>query len=155
MSISYAKETFLITPPEILNGESYNNESNIWSLGIIIYYMLNKRYPYEGKNEYILNRNIISNQNIELNQDEELNNLLKRMLKVDINERISWEDYFNHSFFKQQLGINNKNLNYSLCEYDIKKEKLNKRIQILNCLDEKRKKILEEGYKKAGIKDYN
>ena len=22
------------------------------------------------------------------------------MLKVDLNERISWDDYFNHSFFK-------------------------------------------------------
>ena len=30
----------------------------------------------------------MSNQNIELNKDEELNNLLKRMLKVNINERI-------------------------------------------------------------------
>ena len=94
------KQISLTTPPEILNEQLYNNKNDIWSLGIIIYYILNKKYPYEGNSEHNLYQNIISNQNIELNEDEELNNLLKRMLKVNINERISWEDYFNHSFFK-------------------------------------------------------
>ena len=74
------------------------------------------------------------------------------MLKVNINERISWEDYFNHSFFKQPLGKIEEN--YIICEYDIKKEELNKPIQILNCLNEESKKILDERYKEAGIKDY-
>ncbi len=138
ITANLAKKIFLITPPEILKGESYNNKSDIWSLGIIIYYMLNKKYPYEGKNEIKLLQNIISNQNIELNKDEELNNLLKRMLKVNINERISWKDYFNHSFFKQKLGKIKEN--YIICEYDIKKEELNKPIQILNCLNEEGKK---------------
>ncbi len=44
------------------------------------------------------------------------------MLKVNINERISWKDYFNHSFFKQKLGKIEEN--YIICEYDIEKEKL-------------------------------
>ena len=35
-----------------------------------------------------------------------------------------------------------------------KKIKIKKPIQILNCLNEEGKKILEEGFKKAGIKDY-
>ena len=90
ISVNLAKKTFLTTPPEILNGESYNNKSDIWSLGIIIYYMLNKKYPYDGKNEHNLYQNIISNQNIELNKDEELNNLFKRMLIIEVNERISF-----------------------------------------------------------------
>ncbi len=25
------------------------------------------------------------------------------MLKIDVKERISWEEYFNHSFFKQNV----------------------------------------------------
>ena len=28
------------------------------------------------------------------------------MLKVNINERISWDEYFNHPFFKQVLSVN-------------------------------------------------
>ena len=35
--------------PEILKGENYSFKSDIWSLGIIIYFMLNKEYPYNGK----------------------------------------------------------------------------------------------------------
>ena len=75
------------------------------------------------------------------------------MLKIDINKRVSWEDYFKHSFFNQQLdkieeNINNINLNNIICEFEIKE--LNKLIQILNCLDEESKKRLEERYLKKG-----
>ena len=31
------------------------------------------------------------------------------MLKINVNERISWDDYFNHSFFKNEK-ISNDNL---------------------------------------------
>ena len=115
------KKICLTTPPEILKGELFNNKSDIWSLGIIIYYMLYKRYPFNGENENNLLNNIISNKNIELNsENEELNNLFKRMLKIEVNERISFEEYFNHSFFKQtkfpQFNINcnihSEKLNY-------------------------------------------
>ena len=41
-SLSSEKKVILSTPPEILNGQSFNIKSEIWSLGIIIYYMLNK-----------------------------------------------------------------------------------------------------------------
>ena len=101
-SIGLLEKISLTTSPEILKGELFNNKSDIWSLGIIIYYMLYKRYPFNGEYDYNLLNNIISNQNIELNsENEELNNLFKRMLKIDFNERISFEEYFNHPFFKQ------------------------------------------------------
>jgi serine/threonine protein kinase len=88
-------------PPEIIINGTFNNKSDIWSLGIIIYYMLYKKYPFEGKTEYNLYQNIKSNKITKFIEDEELNDLLIKMLKEDINERISWEDYFNHSFFNQ------------------------------------------------------
>ena len=37
ISFNLGKESLLTTLPEILNGESYNNKSDIWNLGIIIY----------------------------------------------------------------------------------------------------------------------
>ena len=40
----------LTMAPEILKGEKFNLKSDIWSLGIIIYYMINKEYPYNGHN---------------------------------------------------------------------------------------------------------
>ncbi len=135
-SLSSEKKVILSTAPEILNGKSFNIKSEIWSLGIIIYYMLNNKYPYLGNTEYNLYQNIISNPNIEINsENEKLNDLLKGMLKVNENERISLNEYFNHPFF------NISNLNYIICEYDIMEKELNKPIQILNCLDEKKRKF--------------
>ena len=43
----------LTISPEILKGENINNKCDIWSLGIIIYFMLFKEYPYNGKNEIL------------------------------------------------------------------------------------------------------
>ena len=84
--------TCLTNAPEILNGEEITNKSDIWSLGIIIYYMLNK------ENLFIRDKNLTFLTNINT-KDEELNDLLTKMLKLNINERISWDDYFRHPFF--------------------------------------------------------
>ena len=90
--------------PEILLGEDYNIKSDIWSLGIIIYFMLNKEYPYNGKNEYLLFQDINSNKKLKLSNDDKLNDLITKMLKIDIDERISWDEYFNHPFFNQDIN---------------------------------------------------
>ena len=50
MNLISSKGTSLTMAPEVLKGE-YNlisYKSDIWSLGIIIYYMLFKEYPYNG-----------------------------------------------------------------------------------------------------------
>ena len=39
----------LLIAPEILKSNNYNEKSDIWSLGVIIYYLLFKKYPYEEK----------------------------------------------------------------------------------------------------------
>ena len=55
--------------PEILNGENYSFKSDIWSLGIIIYFMLNKEYPYNGKNEVTLLKDINSGKKLKLSNE--------------------------------------------------------------------------------------
>ena len=95
------KKQYFTTAPEILKEDLFNDKNNIWSLGIIIYYLINKKYPYEGDSEIQLYNNIILiNGKIKLSEDKLLNDLLEKMLKIDINERINWDDYFNHSFFE-------------------------------------------------------
>ena len=89
--------------PEVLKDEKelINSKSDIWSLGIIIYYLLFKEYPYNGNDEYKILQDINSNKKLKKCNDEELNDLLNNMLKINVNERISWDDYFNHSFLKK------------------------------------------------------
>ena len=93
--------TLFTMAPEVLKGENYNFKSDIWSLGIIIYFMLNKEYPYNGKNEMLLFNDINSGKKLKLSNDDKLNDLIIKMLKINYNERISWDEYFNHPFFNQ------------------------------------------------------
>ena len=129
----------LTISPEILNNCDNLSKSDLWSLGIIIYYMYFKEYPYFGENDNLLLNDINSKKKLKIINNEELNDLLNRMLKININERISWDDYLNHSFFKkndnQKLPFFNFDCNkHSKCvNYYCKNCKVN---ICINCLNE-------------------
>ena len=84
---------------------------DILNLGLIIYLMLFKEYPNNRIKEIELLDNNKSTEKLKTTDNAELNDLLDKMLKVNVNERLSWDDYFNHSFFKQKdnktLSLNN------------------------------------------------
>ena len=90
---------------EILKREEnlISSKSDIWSLGIIIYYLLFKEYPYNDGKYNIIKQN---EENIILKNidNKELNELVKKMLNPNVEKRISWEEYFNHSFFINQFN---------------------------------------------------
>ncbi len=92
-----------VLSPELLRGDHLTNKTDIWSLGIIIYYMYFKEYPFNGRSEVQIYQMIESNPILKKTNDDDLNDLISKMLKKDFNERISWDDYFNHSFFKKQF----------------------------------------------------
>jgi len=50
--------TSLTMAPGIINDENDLSKCNLWSIGIIIYFMYFKEYPYYGKNDYLLYQNI-------------------------------------------------------------------------------------------------
>ena len=65
--------------------------------------MLFKEYPYNSKNEYQIIKEIESNKQLKPIDNKELDDLIKKMLVININERISWEEYFQHPFFKNNI----------------------------------------------------
>ena len=126
----------LFQSPEILNDNIYSNKTDLWSLGIIIYYLIFKEFPFKGNSNFLLFNNIKSNINkMKETKNNELNKLLKKMLIIDPNKRISFNDYFNDVFFQQQ--------NYIICECNINSKDINKLIQILNYSKENEKEIKE------------
>ena len=132
------KEIPLIMSPEVLNGEDDLSKSNLWNLGILIYYMYFKEYPYNGKNEVLLLKDINSDKKLKTIQNEDLNELMIKLLKNNPNQRLSWEEYFNHKFFKeddkkkipyfnfkckqhpQNLHFYCQNCKLNICEYCLK-----------------------------------
>ena len=97
--ISILKTVSLTMSPEILNDFNINIKSDLWNLGIIIYYILFNEYPYKGKTEIELINDIHSGKKLKKCENNDLNDLINKMLCIDFNKRISWNEYFNHQFF--------------------------------------------------------
>ena len=94
--------TQIIMAPEILSGKEYNNKCDLWSLGVNIFQLYTKKPPYSGAYD-----NVILNQINKLGQsvlnaitDEKLKDLLSKLLVKEPENRISWEEYFEHDFLK-------------------------------------------------------
>ena len=105
--------TPLTMAPEVLKEGNSSFKSDIWSLGVVIYFMLNKSYPYQGNNEYLLFQDINSGKKLNLSKDSVLNDLIVKMLKINPNERISWDEYFNHPFFKTEYNDEINQFNFA------------------------------------------
>ena len=110
MSLISSKGTLLTMAPEVLKEENdlIGYKSDIWSLGIIIYYMLFKEYPYNGNTEIQINQEINKKNKLKPSGNKELDDLINKMLIINVNERISWENYFKHPFF----NINEDKINH-------------------------------------------
>ena len=100
--------SYLGTPftmaPEVLQRKEYFMKADLWSVGIIIYLLLFKDVPYSGNNELEILKQIISNKPLKKCSNNLLNDLINKLLVVDPNLRIGWNDYFNHPFFN--FGLN-------------------------------------------------
>ena len=94
-------DTILTMAPEILSEKEYNNKCDLWSLGIIIYQLYFKKYPYNAQTEYSLFTQIekYGQKMFQKTEDIKLDNLISQLLVKEPNERLSWEQYFIHPFF--------------------------------------------------------
>ena len=104
--------------PEILNREEYNEKCDLWSLGVLIYVLYFKEYPFDGDSEEeILEQINHIDEKIEekvegLEQDETLVNLIRKLLIKEPEKRLTWKEYFNHPFFRQKEDFKKY---YELC----------------------------------------
>ena len=89
-------------PPEMLQGKPYKGlYSDIYSCGIILYYMLSKKLPFNEKNNTELYKKIIEGKfNMPKNISKDAQDLLKKIIKVNPEERIKIADIKNHPWFQ-------------------------------------------------------
>ena len=89
--------------PEVLS-KNYGKECDIWSLGVVIYFMLSGQMPFDGRNLKELYRNI---KTAKLKMPsifcDDLKDLITQMLKKDPAERITAQDAMKHNWFKHKL----------------------------------------------------
>ena len=93
-----------IYAPEVLNGQRYTEKSDLWSLGITIYYLFNKVYPFSGKNKKEILNNIKRGLVKKISENSDFNDLVNKLLEVDPEERMSWKEYFKHPFLNNKIS---------------------------------------------------
>ena len=93
-----------IYAPEVLNGEKYTEKSDLWSLGITIYFLFNKVYPFSGKNKKEILNNIKRGLAKKISENSDFNDLINKLLEVDPEERMSWKEYFKHPFLINKIS---------------------------------------------------
>ena len=111
--------SFYIAPEVLKNG--YNEKCDLWSCGVILYILLCGSPPFYGKNEKeifskILSGNFSFRHKIWNKISNEAKNLVKRMLEINPDKRLSARDALKDKWFEINKNsiINKKNTNYSI-----------------------------------------
>jgi serine/threonine protein kinase len=95
----------LYMAPEVLDGKRYDSKADLWSAGAILYEMLQAKPPFYGASPRELLRNILATRFRwpegggragAVSRDCQL--LLERMLVTNPVERITFEEFYAHSF---------------------------------------------------------
>lgn len=130
--------TPLYMAPEIIKYKEYNNKSDIWSLGIILYQMITGKHPYKAKTHYELVKKIESEHIIipsKFDISQECYNIIHILLQKNPADRINWIDLFNHPWINMTI-INTNN-------YKIKSINTESSIEIDNDLSDVEKSFKE------------
>ena len=104
--------TLSYVAPEVLLRAPYNKEVDIWSLGIILYYILCSHLPFKGKKEVIIAEKIV-NDDLEFDEDEwenrtkKVKELISICLKKEPEERITINEFLNHPWIKKNFKEKN------------------------------------------------
>ena len=125
--------------PEVLK-KHYNQKCDIWSCGVILYILLAGKPPFAGDDDNEIMGNVTTGQ-YDLNCapfnriSKSAKDLIKKLLVMDINKRISAFDALNHPWFKEKKA---KELYNQIKDENIIKKLLN------NLKKYKRESIIQE-----------
>ncbi|KAH8169650.1 protein kinase domain-containing protein [Sarocladium implicatum] len=92
----------LYMAPEILRYEKYDAKADLWSVGTVLYEMATGRPPFRARNHVELLRKIEAAEDVikfprEVTITSDLKALIRGLLKRNPVERMSFENFFNHS----------------------------------------------------------
>ena len=95
--------------PEIETNH-YNNKCDLWSLGIILYELYTNKYIFDSNIPIEREMNRYKGNIVKETDNEMINKLIRKLIQVDIKQRIEWEEYFKDDFFKIKKEKEKENL---------------------------------------------
>ena len=117
----------LYMAPEIMEYNNYNNQTDLWSIGMILYEMLYGKHPFDSCKTFRDLLDMIENSTIEIppkntkntNVSAECIDLLQRLLQKTVLNRLTWDEFFGHPWFNKITPFDDGNPD-SLLKYKMK-----------------------------------
>lgn len=104
----------LYMAPEIICKGTYDSRVDLWSIGVIIYECLFGRAPFASRTFKELENKIWDSKPVEIpygvNVSENCRDLILRLLRRDPDERITFDEFFNHPFVDLEHCASNESL---------------------------------------------
>lgn len=116
--------------PEIMKRLNYNEQTDLWSVGMILYEMLYGYHPYDKCMSIPDLKNVIENEQLEIppknnNTNKLVSNecltLLRLLLQKNVTNRITWNEFFDHpwlTLYKYTEPISMTSSKGSTSKYD-------------------------------------
>ncbi|MCO5597738.1 hypothetical protein L7F22_051819 [Adiantum nelumboides] len=96
----------LYMAPEILLSKKYDAKADLWSVGTILYQLVTGQPPFTGQSPFQLLQNIQKSTILHFPNSAlhpECVDLCRKLLRKDPVERLSFEEFFNHSFIAEPI----------------------------------------------------
>lgn len=105
--------TFEYMSPEIINGDIYSFKTDIWSLGIILYFLVHGDPPFTVYQHGIRTNTIdkckteiaIRTKTIDFPKPHVMNDLIAQCLEKNQHQRISIDELINHKIFEKSNSL--------------------------------------------------
>ena len=103
--------TMAFASPEILSGQPYDTSVDIWSLGVIIYYIVSGEIPFLPKSrDYDDMKNNIKNHELTFSikfkgRSKEVRDIIRRCMEKKPENRIKIDELIKHEWFRMNLYI--------------------------------------------------
>jgi len=100
--------TLSYVAPEVLLRTPYNKEVDIWSMGVILFYMLSGKLPFRGHKEQEVAEKIVYDP-LEFDDDDwetrsqKVQDLISCCLEKKKEDRITIDKFINHPWFKKNM----------------------------------------------------
>ena len=121
VKLNIMQTTSEYSAPELLIGENYNYKIDLWSIGVILYKLYFNEFPYNGETQVSIYNDIKKHKNLKLCEENPLfNDLIKKLLVVDPNNRMDWDEYFKHKFWELRKKEEKENNNMDKSENEEK-----------------------------------
>ena len=78
----------------------YNKKCELWSLGIILYELYTNKIYFDSINPEETQSNRYKGMIVKETNNEMIDKLIKKLIQVDIDKRITWVEYFKDDFFQ-------------------------------------------------------